>query len=594
MTTLRRALPLISCVALSAPALAQPSASGFSAARFEPAEPGSDWLTLDSLDLRGRSRPAAGLTLDWGRKPLVLYRSDGDELAAIVKDHVVLHFRGALVIGGRARLGVAVPISIVQAGETGTLDGVTYRKPAGGGMGDARLAGDVRLLGDGDARTRLALGARLYLPTGSREDWRSDGQIRLTPQLSAAGDGEGWAYAARLGVPIRRKVGQGAAEVGTGIELGAAAGWRGLDGRLLVGPELSAGSIFSDLFASRATPVELVLGAHMKVGGAWRVAGGVGPGLSRGPGAPQVRFVAAVEWVPPLPPPDRDRDGVPDPEDACPDAAGPRSADARGNGCPPPPDSDRDGVVDAEDACPKVAGGRSADPRTNGCPPPAPPPPTDTDLDGVLDRDDACPEKPGLPTDDPKTNGCPPDRDKDGIADPDDACPDVIGATSTDPNRNGCPTDRDVDGIPDLQDACPEQAGLPDPDPAKNGCPLARVDKEQIRIREQVKFQTKSAKILPESDALIEAVATVIKEHREIKRLRIEGHTDDVGSAAYNKRLSHARAKAVLDALTKRGIDKRWLVSVGHGEAKPIDDNKTEQGRQNNRRVEFHIEETSQ
>jgi hypothetical protein len=87
------------------------------------------------------------------------------------------------------------------------------------------------------------------------------------------------------------------------------------------------------------------------------------------------------EIKPALPPPPADRDGdkIPDPRDACPDAAGPPSDDPKKNGCPPPPDLDSDGIPDTEDACPRKAGVRSDDPDTNGCPaavqaPPPPPP----------------------------------------------------------------------------------------------------------------------------------------------------------------------------------------------------------------------------
>jgi OmpA-OmpF porin, OOP family len=294
-----------------------------------------------------------------------------------------------------------------------------------------------------------------------------------------------------------------------------------------------------------------------------------------------------VDWQAPLPPVDRDGDSVLDSEDACPDVAGPRTGDPATNGCPPPPDRDGDGVADPQDACPDTKGFPSTDPRTNGCPPPPPP---DTDKDGVLDRDDACPEKAGVANADPKKNGCPPDKDNDGFADAEDACPEVVGVADPDPKKNGCPADKDADGIPDSQDACPDAAGPADPDPKKNGCPPARIEGAQIKILEQVKFKTRSAKILPESDSIITAVAEILKAHPEIKLVRIEGHTDSQGSNAYNQRLSGQRAASVLKALVGKGIGKERMRSRGLGEERPIDSNDTDAGRQNNRRVEFHIE----
>jgi OmpA-OmpF porin, OOP family len=258
-------------------------------------------------------------------------------------------------------------------------------------------------------------------------------------------------------------------------------------------------------------------------------------------------------------------------------------------------DRDGDGVPDVEDACPDTPGEHTTDPQTNGCPPPPPPPP-DRDGDGVPDADDACPDTPGEHTTDPKTNGCPPpppDRDKDGIVDSADACPDVAGVATSDPKTNGCPPDldRDKDGIPNDTDACPDEPGPSNPDPKKNGCPQAVVKNNQIVILDQVKFATGSARILPASTPILDAVLKVLNDHPEIKEVSIEGHTDNRGKPAMNKKLSAGRAASVVSWLVTKGIDKARLSSVGYGQERPIDSNETDEGRQNNRRVEFHIVE---
>ncbi len=210
--------------------------------------------------------------------------------------------------------------------------------------------------------------------------------------------------------------------------------------------------------------------------------------------------------------------------------------------------------------------------------------------------DDACPDTPGVKTDDPKTNGCPPplpDRDKDGIIDNDDACPDTPGVRTEDPKTNGCPPpppDRDKDGIPDPEDACPDTPGPKNEDPKKNGCPEARIEAGEIKILQQVKFKTGSAEILPVSDVTLNAVLSILNEHPEIKKVRVEGHTDNRGGADMNMGLSSRRAASVVKWLVAHGVDKGRLVSKGFGLTKPIDSNDTDEGRQNNRRVEFHIE----
>ncbi len=273
--------------------------------------------------------------------------------------------------------------------------------------------------------------------------------------------------------------------------------------------------------------------------------------------------------------PDRDGDTVPDALDRCPDTPGKPELD----GCP---DRDGDGIADAQDACPDVPGVKSDDPKKNGCP-------ADRDGDGIGDAQDACPDVPGVKSDDPKKNGCPVDRDGDGIGDAQDACPDVPGVKSDDPKKNGCPLDTDGDGIVDAQDACPNDPGPSNPDPKKNGCPSVSVQGSQIVILEQVKFRTGSAEILPESAGILDAVSKALKDHPEIGKLRVEGHTDNQGAAAGNKWLSQRRAASVVAALVKRGVEAARLTPQGFGQERPIDTNATEPGRQNNRRVEFHI-----
>jgi OOP family OmpA-OmpF porin len=228
----------------------------------------------------------------------------------------------------------------------------------------------------------------------------------------------------------------------------------------------------------------------------------------------------------------------------------------------------------------------SEDPRKNGCPLPK-----DRDGDGIPDEVDACPDVKGVASADPKKNGCPPDRDGDGIPDAEDACPDVAGVKSDDPKKNGCPLpkDTDGDGITDDVDACPEEKGPPDPDPKKNGCPRVHVTEKEISILEQVQFDTAKATIKKVSDGLLDEVAGVVKAHPEIKKIEVQGHTDDRGVRLQNQSLSQQRADAVIKALIKRGIDKKRLTAKGYGQDQPIADNTTDEGRQKNRRVQFNI-----
>ena len=516
---------------LSAQNLATP---GIALNRFEPSERGSDWFANESLDLRGTVRPAIGVIGDYGYKAYVLRNPDDSENTGILVHQFYLHVGGAITLFDRLRVGVSLPIALVnedsdsQAGTVATniRGGQTYVSPTKGGVGDLRFALDLRLAGEyGDPFT-IALGGRVWLPTGDETQYLGDGQVRVGPRVNVAGDVSAFAYAAGVGVVYRANDAPFAGHpTGTELDFSAAAGVRVADRKLLVGPEIFGSTVLTDssaVFSDHTTPLALLVGAHYTAGDV-RFGLGAGPGLSSAAGTALFRALASFEWMPAIektvPPSDRDGDGVFDPEDACPDVRGVRTAD-------------------------------------------------------------------------PKTNGCPPDRDGDGILDSEDACPDVPGVRTTDPKTNGCPSDRDGDGIIDTEDACPDVPGPHNSDPKKNGCPLVRIEAGQVKIREQIKFKFDSA-VIVDSQPIIDAVVTTLKEHPEIKHLRVEGHTDNVGKAAYNKDLSRRRAASVKKALIQAGIDNQRLSSDGFGLEKPSEDNATEEGRAANRRVEFHIEESA-
>ncbi|WP_347066895.1 OmpA family protein [Flavobacterium sp. WV_118_3] len=256
---------------------------------------------------------------------------------------------------------------------------------------------------------------------------------------------------------------------------------------------------------------------------------------------------------------DTDGDGIYDKDDACPDVPGLKEF----QGCP---DTDGDGIPDKDDACPDVAGPKEF----QGCP--------DTDGDGIPDKDDACPEVAG-----PKQfNGCP-DTDGDGVPDNVDKCPTVKG-----PKENGgCPwPDRDGDGVADKDDKCPDVKGTV----ANNGCP--EVSDETIKklnaYAKTILFNSGKASFQKQTFPVLQSITAILKEYPN-SRFSIEGHTDSDGKDAFNQKLSEDRAKAVKDYLIENGIDSDRLSSIGYGESKPIDTNKTAKGKANNRRVEVKL-----
>lgn len=227
-------------------------------------------------------------------------------------------------------------------------------------------------------------------------------------------------------------------------------------------------------------------------------------------------------------------------------------------------DRDKDGILDKDDLCPDTPGLAEF----QGCP--------DTDGDGVPDKDDQCPDVAG-PI---ENNGCPwPDTDGDGVVDKDDACPDVAGPAE----NNGCPwPDTDGDGVLDKDDACPTVFGLAQ----YNGCPKPKsVTATEVEGElKNIYFDFDRATIKAESGARLDAAATLIKT--DGGNYLLEGQTDKKGAEAYNLDLSRRRAAAVVTALDSRGVDATSLKSIGVGEAKAVvPENASNDERQQDRKV---------
>ena len=255
---------------------------------------------------------------------------------------------------------------------------------------------------------------------------------------------------------------------------------------------------------------------------------------------------------------DADKDGVSDEKDECPDVPGLKEF----NGCP---DSDGDGIPDNKDRCPEEAGTEAL----QGCP--------DGDGDGVADIDDICPDIAGMA----EMNGCP-DTDGDGVSDNEDKCPQIVGDVA----NSGCPwADTDGDGVLDNIDACKDQKGTT----TNNGCPelskeiLATLNKFGLRIN----FAANSDKILgKKTQNILYQIKDLLEENPQ-GILIVEGYASSDGDDAYNIELSIKRAQAVKAYLVKIGVLKERLEVRGFGEAEPISDNESQEGRAENRRVQF-------
>ena len=231
-------------------------------------------------------------------------------------------------------------------------------------------------------------------------------------------------------------------------------------------------------------------------------------------------------------------------------------------------DSDGDGVADGSDRCPNTPAGTRVD--AYGCE-------VDSDGDGVKDSMDKCPGTPrGVAV---NASGCPMDSDGDGVSDDKDKCPKTVKGAKVGPN--GCELDGDKDGVVDRLDECPNSA--PGVQVDIKGCEIKGV----IRLP-GVNFESNSDRLLPGATSVLNDAVATLKKNPTIT-FEVAGHTDSDGAAEYNEGLSARRATTVRDYLASKGIAEDRMTSRGYGEAEPIADNGTRDGKAQNRRVVLRI-----
>ncbi len=231
-------------------------------------------------------------------------------------------------------------------------------------------------------------------------------------------------------------------------------------------------------------------------------------------------------------------------------------------------DRDKDGITNALDQCPDIAGSKA----TNGCP--------DKDADGIMDAVDKCIDLPGTA----KNNGCPVlDKDNDGINDEFDKCPEIPGTMK----YNGCPvTDSDGDGVNDEEDKCINEAGKKE----NAGCPDIKkevIEKVSYAAR-QVSFQPNSDKLSPSSIKVLDEVISLLKETPGIN-ITVEGHSSLDGKPEANFSLSQKRADKVKSYMSSKGIEAANIIAIGFGITRPLSTEKTPAANTMNRRVEIKL-----
>lgn len=529
--------------------------------RYEPSVAGDPFFAVLGSDVGGHLVPRGQLTFEYAHRPFVLTDGVGNELAVPSAARALLHASASFAIANRVLVSVDAPFALAQSGDTVAFGASRELAPTqGAAVGEVRLGARARLYGGAKDAFQVALGTQVYLPTAT-DAWGGEGYVHAQPTLQLGGRFKLLRYGAHVGAHLRQS------QDPTSLTFAAGAGVSLLQDALFVGPEIQ-GSYDLTAGVPIQGALDLTTGAAAEVllGGQYRfakhfVAGlAAGTGLTHAIGSPEFQGLARLAYAPLV--------------DEKPAVEAP----------PPPPDTDNDGFADPTDACPEKPGIASTDPAKNGCPPP----PADRDGDSFPDKSDACVDKPGIANKDPKKNGCPADTDEDGIYDADDGCPAEPGSKDVKGKDRGCP-DKDKDTIADRSDACVDVKGFPNENARRHGCPRAEVTEQAIVINQRIEFETDKANILEESFPIIDAVATLLEDNPDIAILEVQGHADDMGEVMKNIFLSQNRAKAVVEALFKRGISQLRLSSKGFGSTKPLEAGNSDEARKKNRRVEFKI-----
>jgi outer membrane protein OmpA-like peptidoglycan-associated protein len=467
----------------------------------------------------------------------------------------------------RLDLEVAMPLHATSAVEG---DDYTFSP------GDLRIGLRGRLFGPaaGESGVGLGLAVLSWLPTGSTDDFSSDGVVSLEPRLVVDWrSADGFVVALQAGYRLRGDrriidlaIGQ-EIRYGLGLELPMAALGSSVPLSFLAEAEGAIGFGESPLdpegvAEARKRPLEARFGARV-YGEQWALTAAGGTGLTKGYGAPDFRVVVGFTWS---------TGGSPRP--ALPEVVA-------GAG---------DGVNGAGDGSDGTDGARASDPAPTF--PPAPSfgggagGPSDAASAASAEAFAAALEA---------ASAADPDADGDGVPVPQDQCPSVREDLDGFHDEDGCPDpDNDNDGVLDAKDKCPTELETPNGIDDDDGCPdvgEAKVVAKEgaIEIAQRVEFNSGSNVLAPSAGPLLEQIAAVLKANPQVRRVRIEGHTDNQGDEEMNVDLSERRAARVKHELVELGVDPGRLLPKGFGSTHPLAPNTTKAGRNKNRRVEFRI-----
>ena len=397
-------------------------------------------------------------------------------------------------------------------------------------LGDLRVLPKLTILRDDRDGIGLGVLVEARLPTHTSQF--SGGARNLAGALRLLADHRfglsGFRLGLDLGVLVRERTRYSNVTAGSELQAGLGLGYRigGPRAPVEIAIDLRGALGLAELDAEESS-LEALGGVLADLAPEWKLHAAGGLGILEGFGVPTFRALLGIRWEPS--PRDPDRDGLKN-SDAL-QAKQREDLDPNQTQASPDEPEDIDAVDDAERAQ-AIREGYDACPNLP------------EDFDGIED-DDGCPEG---------------DADGDGVLDYLDRCPNE---------------DETINGFED-DDGCPDEG------PAQ-----IIIEDGRIQILETIRFRPNSSEIAAGSYPIVDQIALALRKHRELSHIEIGGHTDSTGPREFNLRLSQARARSVRQHLLARGIRPTRLTATGYGPDRPIGDNNTEEGRAQNRRVEF-------
>lgn len=262
---------------------------------WEPADTTSMWFTLQSHAVQRPKAAFAGLALQYLHRPVVVYDKNWKEVADLVARQTFASLGVGVHFADRFLFNISVPFLLATLGDSVVMGGAEYDAPSGSGVGDMRFELSASLLQLPASLLEVLVGARVWLPTGSRYQMTSDGGVRVAPQLAIAGRSELFEYSARAAY-YHSFVSSDFADKAwdSRLQLAVALGFRLLDGRFVVGPEVFGSTALDEgLLEQVVTRGEVLLGCHYLLS-EWLLGLGWGVGLTSGVGVPDIRALLTV------------------------------------------------------------------------------------------------------------------------------------------------------------------------------------------------------------------------------------------------------------------------------------------------------------